>query len=111
MTYTEAERDLIAKLWNEGLSATEIGAKVKRSRNAVIGIVTRMRDAGDPRVIRSGGGVQKPWTDEELLDLMQLRENERLAFPKIGQILKRPTGSCSQIYHDIIRDMKSAGMI
>lgn len=39
--YTQAERDLIAKCLREGESANEIGARIGRSRNAVIGVVHR----------------------------------------------------------------------
>lgn len=108
---TEAEKTKIADLWNKGLSAAEIAKRMsKRSRNAVIGIVTRMRDKGDSRIIR-GALRSTPFSDAESLKLLSMRENEGATFRDIGDSLGRPGPACSAHYAEIIRDMKQAGMI
>jgi len=39
-------KDKIIKMWEEGLSGTQIGEKLGLTRNAVIGMITRLRHKG-----------------------------------------------------------------
>ncbi len=108
-TVTEDEKTLIAELWNEGKAATEIASHLPgRSRNSIIGIVTRMRDKGDPRIVRDALGSAQ-WSDVESLKLLALRENEQHSFQRIGQIMAKSGGACRKHYQDILADMKAAG--
>jgi GcrA cell cycle regulator len=54
LTWTEERRELVTKLWQEGLSASQIAGRVgKVSRNAVIGIIHRMGLSGRATTQRS----------------------------------------------------------
>lgn len=106
---TEDEKTQIAELWNAGRSATEIAKAMRgRSRNSVSGIVVRMRDRGDARIVRGAQG-SSPWSDAESLQLLALRENQQKPFHLIGQIMARFGGACRQHYYEILADMKRAG--
>lgn len=108
---SEEEKTRLAKLWNEGKSAGEIALRCEgRSRNSVIGIITRMRDRGDPRIVR-GGLIVAEFSDAESLKLLAMRENDGMTFRKIGEVLGRPSGACSAHYGKILRDMRQAGML
>lgn len=45
-TIPDEVRDEIARMWQEGISAALIGARLKRSRNSVIGVIDRLRKSG-----------------------------------------------------------------
>lgn len=48
-TWTEQETDLLRDLWREGLSASQIGARIGKTRNAVLGRVHRLGIADRPK--------------------------------------------------------------
>ena len=58
-----SEEDIVwlRYLWNEGHSAAEIGRRIKKSKNAVIGKVRRIGLAHRPNPVADG----RPFTDEE----------------------------------------------
>lgn len=49
-------KPLIRDLWNQGLTASEIAAKIGRTRNSVMGAVSRMRET-DPSIEKRGSGI------------------------------------------------------
>ena len=50
MKITDERREIILNAWDSGSSASEIAAALgDQSRSAVLGVVNRARDAGDPR--------------------------------------------------------------
>ncbi|WP_050596592.1 GcrA family cell cycle regulator [Mesorhizobium ciceri] len=63
--WSQAEIDTLRKLTGEGLSASQIGTKMGRSRNAIIGKILRLNGAGGHltvRPIKAGDGrpVRRP---------------------------------------------------
>lgn len=62
-TWTDDQIDALSKLWDQGLSAREIGKQLGFSRNAVCGKVHRLglyRDAAAVRQMRSSATPRKP---------------------------------------------------
>ena len=49
-------KPLIRDLWNKGLTASEIADKIGRTRNSVMGAISRMR-ATDPSIETRGSGI------------------------------------------------------
>lgn len=98
----------MAALWNDGYSAAEISRRLKtRSRNSVIGVITRMKERGDPRIVRCGA-PQAPFTDAESLTLLAMREHDHRTFNEIGKELKRTAGACSAHYAEILRELRAS---
>lgn len=57
------EVEAIIKHWNEGLTATQIGAKIGKTRAAVLGKISRLRASGvdiDRRVVMKEDNCKKP---------------------------------------------------
>lgn len=52
MDWTTTEDELLIKLWQSGRTSSEIAKEVGRSRNSVIGRVTRLRDTGVTLAVR-----------------------------------------------------------
>ena len=46
MRWTASERDTAIDLWNKGFSASEIGERIDRTPNSVIGRIDRMHKDG-----------------------------------------------------------------
>lgn len=57
--WTEEEIERAVALWKQGFSASQIGRDVKRSRNAVCGIIDRNRERFKPRTDRGSGMSRK----------------------------------------------------
>jgi len=91
--WTDAEKSLVAKLHNEGLSGAEIAktTKLTQSRNAISNLISRMIAAGDKRIKRRCGKI---WTDSESLRLLDMRENLQKPWQVIGRALCRQAREC-----------------
>lgn len=57
--WTEEEINRAADLWKQGFSASQIGRDLKRSRNAVCGVIDRNRERFKPRTDRGSGMSRK----------------------------------------------------
>lgn len=101
---TEKDLDLIAEMYARGLSAGEISRKMPgRSRNSIIGIISRARDRCDQR-FKISHATSTHWTDAQLLRLMHLRENENLGWRTIGLDLHKTSAECKAKYAEIRQD-------
>lgn len=52
--------------------------------------------------------IHKDWEDDELLALMDMKENEGLSFGAIGKELNRSRNACAGAYHRIVSDLKAS---
>lgn len=61
------KKNKVLDLWQKGVPAAEIGVQLNMTKNAVIGLVRRLRDSGEPRAVprtfNSKGGVPKDPND------------------------------------------------
>lgn len=83
MAWSQEEEELAIRLWNTGLSAGELSVRLRKTRNACLGKMHRLANAGDPRVTRkpktrpddlkyAGRWNQKYETERDQADLYML---------------------------------------
>lgn len=74
--WTPEDEQELARLWDLGFTGSQIGARLGKTRNAIIGKVNRMkinRNARPSPPIPIEGRNGTPWTEEELASLRQMR--------------------------------------
>lgn len=99
---TEDEKDQIAMLWNAGQSATEIAQRLdRRSRSSVLGVIHRMKENRDPRLVRGAQEIYN-FSDSQSIDLLRLREKHQLSWREISKKLGIPERHCRRHYEEII---------
>ena len=78
MAWTEKDVETLTKLYNEGLSHAQIGAKMGRTREATLGKIHRLREKGDPRVTRLSTGASTAALEQTRPDRSVLDEADQI---------------------------------
>lgn len=95
--WTEEDDNRLEKLRKEGRSWRSIGDRLDRSEASCSArMVFLRRQRGE--TMRS----RLPWTDEDVAEVIRLREVENLSWSEIDRRMKRPRG-CSATKYDSLR--------
>jgi GcrA cell cycle regulator len=101
MDWTTSEDELVIKLWTDGKSSSQIAAVIGRSRNSVIGRVSRLRGEGKPLQVRGRvlPPVRKPRVTPSKPTLVVTPVGKTKASPAVGSLVQ----SLLNLRHDQCR--------
>lgn len=78
MTWREEQTKRLIVLWTNGDSASQIGAELGFSRNAVIGKVHRLKLSGRSQAGGRPKGSTKPWVLTPKVAIMRMQKHPRV---------------------------------
>lgn len=113
-TWTEERINKIIDGWNRGLTTAAIADDVGLTKNSVLSKLKRLYANGDKRFIRRFGRDvdHRPWTDDECLDLLAIRDikrpAEKWAWGDVAKYFGRTISQCQHQHRNILNDLKAS---